>query len=359
MRRHAGMALAAGIAMGALAAAPVLAQQAAQGLPVEAVTVSAAPLQRTVQVVGSLTAGESVMIRPEVAGRVARLTFEEGQPVAAGDVLVRLDDSEERARLASAEAQLALSQANHKRSQALAKRDNVSQASLEEAYARMKIDEAAVAVARTAIDKTLVRAPFAGVVGLRRVSPGAYVQAGQDIVNLESLHPLKVDFRVPELFSGDLRRGQAVRLSVDAMPGQSFDGEVLAVDPQVDVAGRSVMLRARVPNPEGTLRPGMFARVTLVLEVTADALMIPEQALVPRGQMQMVVKVVDGTAKYVPVEIGHRAAGMVQVTKGLAPGDTVVTAGQMKLAPDAAVTVLPPPAPAPAPGGQPPAKPQG
>lgn len=343
MRRHAGIALAAGLVMSA-AGSPALAQQP-QGLPVEAVTVQAQPLQRTLQVVGSLTAGESVMIRPEVAGRIAALPFEEGQPVKAGDVLVRLDDSEERARLASAEAQLSLSQANHKRAQTLAKRDNVSQAALEEAFARMKIDEAALAVARTALDKSVVRAPFAGSVGLRRVSPGAYVQAGQDIVNLESLNPLKVDFRVPELFSGDLRRGQAVRLSVDAMPGRSFDGEVLAVDPQVDVAGRSVLLRARVPNPDGTLRPGMFARVTLVLEVAPEALMVPEQALVPRGQTQMVVKVVDGKATYVPVKIGHRAAGMVQVTEGLTAGETVVTAGQMKLRPDAPVTVLPPPAP--------------
>jgi membrane fusion protein (multidrug efflux system) len=333
------LVVAAALAMAA-AGAPAWGQQG-QGLPVEAVTVEAQPLQRTLQVVGSLTSGESVMIRPEVAGRIARLSFEEGQPVEAGAVLVRLDDSEERARLASAEAQLALSGANYKRSQTLAKRDNLSQAALDEAFARMKIDEAAVAVARTAVDKTQVRAPFAGSIGLRRVSPGAYVQAGADIVNLESLHPLKADFRVPELFSADLKRGQPVRLSVDAVPGRSFDGEVMAVDPQVDVAGRSMLLRARVPNPDGTLRPGMFARVTLVLEVNPSALLVPEQALVPRGQTQMVVKVVDGKATYIPVEVGHRADGMVEVTKGLAAGDTVVTAGQMKLRPDQPVTVLP------------------
>ncbi len=349
--RHGLVVVAAALLM-AVAAAPVVAQQGApQGLPVEAVTVEAQPLQRTLQAVGTLTAGESVMIRPEVPGRIERLTFEEGMPVEAGAIVVRMDDSEQRARMASAEAQLALSQANYRRSQTLAKRDNVSQAALEEAFARMRIDEAAVAVARTAVEKAQVRAPFSGVVGLRKVSPGAYVQAGQDIVNLESLHPLKADFRVPEMFSSDLRRGQPIRLNVDAMPGTEFEGEVIAVDPQVDVAGRSVMLRARVPNTDGTLRPGMFARVTLVLEVNPTALMVPEQALVPRGQTQMVVKVVDGKATYVPVQIGHRAKGMVEITEGVAEGDVIVTAGQMKLRPDQPVTVLPSQAPAEKPQG--------
>lgn len=339
MGRQAGFALAVGLGLAVLAG-PAHAQQS-QGLPVEAVTVEPSSLQRSLQVVGSLTSGESVMIRPEVAGRIASLSFEEGAPVEAGAVLVRLDDSEQRARVASAEAQVALSKANYTRAQTLAQRDNVSRAALEEALAKMRIDEAAVAVARTALDKTVVRAPFSGIVGLRKVSPGAYVQAGQDIVNLESVDPLKVDFRVPEAFSAVLRKGQSVRLSVDAVPGTEFEGEVLAVDPQVDVAGRSVLLRARVPNADGTLRPGMFARVSLVLEVNPQALMVPEQALVPRGQAQLVVKVVDGKAQYVPVRIGHRSDGMVEIIDGVAPGDTVVTAGQMKLRPDQPVTVLP------------------
>lgn len=310
-------------------------------MPVEAVAVEGRPLQRTIEAVGSLRSGESVMIRPEVAGRIAVIAFEEGQPVEAGAVLVRLDDTAEQARLASARAQLALSQANHRRAQELAKRNNVSQAALEEAFSRMQVDQAAVAVAQAALDKTLIRAPFTGVVGLRQVSVGAYVQAGHDIVNLESLHPLKVDFKVPELFATKLKKGQTVNIRVDAVPGRTFEGTVTAVDPQVDVAGRAIVLRASVSNPERLLRPGMFARVTLVLETKPSAITVPEQALVPRGKQQMVVKVVDGKAEYVPVEIGQREAGRVEITKGVGAGDVVVTAGQLKLRPGQPVQVLP------------------
>jgi membrane fusion protein (multidrug efflux system) len=332
----------------ATAAAPVaaLAQDAEKGggpppLPVEAATVKEAPLVRSIQAVGSLRSGESVVIRPEVAGRIAEIAFEEGTEVAAGQLLVRLDAAAEKARLASAEAQLALSRANHKRALELSRRNNVSQAALEEAASRMSVDQAAVALARTAVDKSEIVAPFAGVVGLRQVSVGAYVAPGQDLVNLESLHPLKVDFRAPEIFATQLHPGQTVQISVDAVPGETFAGEVIAIDPRVDINGRAMMLRASVPNPDHTLRPGMFARVVLILEEKPDALMLPEQALVPQGRQQMVIRVEDGKAAYVPVRIGQRQGSEVEIVDGLSVGDTVVTAGQVKLHPGQPVMVLP------------------
>ncbi len=312
-------------------------------MPVEAATVQPTPLTRTVQAVGSLRSGESVMIRPEVAGRVAEIAFDEGAPVEEGQVLVRLDAAAERARVASAEAQLALTRANYARAQELARKNNVSQAALEEAASHMRVDQAAVAVARTALDKTEIKAPFAGVVGLRQVSVGAYVAPGQDLVNLESMHPLKVDFRVPEVFATQLRPGQTVEIIVDALPGKTVDGEVSAIDPRVDVNGRSVMLRALVPNEDRGLKPGMFARVTLVLEEKPDALMVPEQALVPKGKTQLVVRVEDGKAAYTPVRTGQRQDGLVEIVDGLGAGDQIVTAGQIKLQPGQPVMVLPPP----------------
>lgn len=315
----------------------------APAMPVEAATVEAMPLTRSVQAVGSLRSGESVMIRPEVAGRVAEIAFQEGGAVDDGAVLVRLDDAAEKARVASAEAQLALSTANHARARELARKNNISQAALEEAASRMRVDQAALAVARTALDKTVIKAPFSGQLGLRQVSIGAYVAPGQDLVNLESLHPLKVDFRVPEVFATDLHPGQEVEISVDAMAGQGFAGTVTAIDPRVDVNGRSVMLRAEIPNEDRSLKPGMFARVRLVLEEKPDALMIPEQALVPRGQEQLVVRIEDGKAVYVPVRIGQRSKGMVEIVDGVSPGDTVVTAGQVKLQPGQPVQILPGP----------------
>jgi len=331
----------------ALPAGPAMAQGAGDGapppMPVEAATVTPTPLTRTVQAVGSLRSGESVMIRPEVAGRVAEIGFDEGGAVEAGQVLVRLDAAAEQARVASAEAQLALSRANYVRAQELARKNNVSQAALEEAASRMRVDQAAVAVARTALEKMEIEAPFAGVVGLRQVSVGAYVAPGQDLVNLESLHPLKVDFRVPEVFAAQLSPGQTVEIDVDALPGEPVRGEVSAIDPRVDVNGRSLMLRAVVPNPDASLKPGMFARVTLVLEEKPDALMVPEQALVPKGKAQLVVRIEDGKATYTPVRIGQRQDGLVEIVDGVKAGDQVVTAGQIKLQPGKPVQVMPPP----------------
>lgn len=350
MRRHVvAIAICLPVGLGLLLQdSPALAQAGGGSggpppMPVETAVVEAGPLVRTVQAVGSLRSGESVMIRPEVAGRVEDIAFQEGGSVEAGQVLVRLDAAAEEARVASAEAQLALTRANYARAQELARRNNVSQAALEEAASRMRVDQAALAVARTALAKTEIKAPFAGQLGLRQVSVGAYVGPGQDLVNLESLHPLKVDFRVPEVFAGDLRTGQAVEISVDALAGKIVKGTVTAIDPRVDVNGRSVMLRAEVPNEDRGLKPGMFARVRLVLEEKPDALMVPEQAIVPRGKAQLVIRIEDGKGIYVPVRLGQRVRGMVEIVEGLQPGDTVVTAGQLKVRPGQPVRALPAP----------------
>lgn len=312
------------------------------GLPVEAVTVESRPLVRAIRAVGSLRASESVIIRPETDGRIVAFDFTEGQPVAKGAELVRLDASMQKAELAAAEASLALSGANYRRAQELAKRSNVSEAAREEAYARMRIDQASVNLAQAGLAKTVISAPFDGIIGLRQVSVGAYITPGQDIVDLQNIDPIKVDFRVPEAMADQLSVGQPVSVDVDAMPGRSFDGKVFAIDPTVDVNGRSLLMRAELPNTDGLMRPGMFARVALVLENKPDALMVPEQALVPSGKAQMVVKVIDGAAQYLPVRIGQRKDGMVEIVEGLSVGDVVVTAGQLKLRPGAPVMVLPP-----------------
>lgn len=337
------------LAVAVVLAGPAVAQEQGkpQGLPVEAVTVQPRPLDRTILAVGSLRADEAVMVRPEIDGRIAEIAFAEGERVEKGQVLLRLDDSTQKARLAKAEAALALSRSNYQRADQLAQRQNMSQASRDEAYSRLRVDEADLRAVAVELEKTVIKAPFSGVIGLRKVSVGAYVQPGQDVVDLVSLDPIKVDFRVPEVFAGQVTPGQTVDISIDAFPGRTFTGEVYALDPQVDVNGRSMMLRARVANRDGgaigPLRPGMFARITLLLDHRPAALMVPEQALVPRGRTQMVVKVIDGTAQYVPVQIGWRAEGQVEITGGLTAGDVVVTAGQIKLQPGAPVMVLPPP----------------
>jgi len=163
------------------------------------------------------------------------------------------------------------------------------------------------------------------------VSIGDYVKEGQDMVNLESVDPLKVDFRLPEVYLRQVRVGQTLEVSLDALKGRTYEGTVFAINPLVDTAGRAIVIRALVRNADAALRPGMFARVRLLTRDESDALVLPEQALVPQGESQYVFRVVDGKAVFTMVEVGQRREGRVEIVKGVSAGDTVVTAGQLKL----------------------------
>lgn len=317
-------------------------------VPVEAEPVRVARVAEEILAVGSLRSNESVLLRPEVAGRIAEIGFAEGTPVKAGTTLVQLDDSVPRAELAQAEANLALAQANAARAQELFARGAGSAANRDQATAALRTGQAAVDLARARLEKYRLVAPFDGIVGLRRASPGDFVNVGQEIVNLESIDPIKLEFRVPEVALPALRVGQRISVRVDAYPDRSFRGEVYAIDPAADAAGRSIAVRALLPNPEGLLRPGLFARVVLTVREEPEALLVPETAVVPFGGRLLVMKVVDGRAQPVPVTLGLRRDGLVQVTSGLAAGDVVITAGQMKAQPGAAVAVIPPQSAAPA-----------
>jgi membrane fusion protein (multidrug efflux system) len=197
-------------------------------------------------------------------------------------------------------------------------------------------------LAKARLAKTELKAPFAGIVGLRRISAGDYVTPGQDLVNLEDITPLKADFRVAETYLPLVREGQPIKVEVDALPGKSFAGSVYAIDPRIDESGRSIVIRALLPNDEKMLKPGLFARVTLVVEERENAILVPEEALMPQQGGAAVYKVVDGKAEMTPVQTGLRRQGMVEITEGLRQGDVVITAGQMKIQPGAPVTVLPP-----------------
>ena len=181
--------------------------------------------------------------------------------------------------------------------------------------------------------------PFSGTIGLRSVSVGDYVKEGQDLVNLESLDPLKVDFRVPELALSQLRDGQTLQITLDALPDRTYDGRVIAINPLIDANGRAVVIRAQVPNKDGKLRPGMFARVRLFTSGSKDTLVVPEESLFPVGDDKFVYKVVDGKATRQKVEIGARREGRVEILTGLAANDVVVTAGVIKLREGAPVTI--------------------
>lgn len=311
------------------------------GIVVEAVPVTIGAFAREITAVGTLRSAESVIIRPEIAGRIRSVGFDEGGQIAKGQVLVKLDDSVAAADVQEALANLSLSKANAERAVSLASRGAGTQRAQDEAEAKLRVDQARVEQARARLDKTQIIAPFAGTAGLRLISPGAYVQPGQDIVNLEAINPIQVDFRIPEIFLADLREGLKISVTADSYPGRAFPGVVTAIDPAIDAMGRAVLVRARLDNSDSALRPGQFVRLVLTVNETVDAITIPEEAIVPRGQQATVIRIVDGKAQPGPVKTGKRRGGMVEITEGLAPGDVVVTAGQMKLRPDMPVNIAP------------------
>lgn len=312
-----------------------------QGMPVETIEVTVAPLKNELTATGTLYSNESVVITSEIAGKVTEILFHEGQNVTTGQVLLKLDQSILTAERDRAQANFNLSQANIKRAELLLQEQAISERERDEAYAQWRLNDANLRLTEAQLAKTVIRAPFSGMLGLHRISVGEYLQPGEAIVTLDDLDPIKVDFRVPEVFAHQLRTGQKIEMRVDAVPGRAFPGQVYAIDPQIDINGRSVLLRAKAEQQGGPLRPGMFARVTLVLEERPRALMIPEEALIPKGDQQLVFKVVDGKVTPAEVSTGLRTRGQVEVVKGLAAGDIVITAGQIKVRPGMPVTPMP------------------
>ncbi|MEW6246194.1 MAG: efflux RND transporter periplasmic adaptor subunit [Nitrospirota bacterium] len=302
-------------------------------VPVELVPVAVGPVTETATAVGTLEANESVLIRPELPGLVTQISFQEGQAVDQGAVLIELDDAELRAQTAQAAAQERIARSTYERLQRLNRNPStiVPPQQLDEARSALQAAEANTVAFAERLKKTKLRAPFAGTLGLRRVSPGDYVRPGQDLVNLEDLRTLKIDFKVPETFLRALFVGQPVTVETDAYPGETFSGEIYAVDPRVEAVNRALHVRARVPNPDGKLRPGLFARVTVILTRRDDALLIPEEAVVFQGDKSFVYRVIDRVARRTEVTLGARAGTLVHVRSGLDRGDVVVRAGHHKL----------------------------
>ncbi len=320
-------------------------------MPVSAAKVTVADFTPVLPATGSLLSNESVTIAPEIAGRLAEIVETEGQPIARGTVIARLDDRIAQAELQQARARLALAQANVQRASDLAAANAGTVRARDEAAADLRTQEANIAVAQARLERSRMVAPFDGVLGLRRVSAGDFVNAGQALITLEQIDPIKLEFRVPEVYLPQIQVGQSVAVEVDALRGESFEGRIYAIDPAIDEAGRSLVVRARLPNPKGNLRPGLFARVSVRLPTLAGAIQVPEEALIPRPNGVMVAKIVDGKAAFQPVKIGERRAGKAVVLEGLSPDDTVITAGYQKIGPGMPVMVLPPPNAAPnAPG---------
>jgi membrane fusion protein (multidrug efflux system) len=302
-------------------------------LPVEAVTLKAQKIDAGIQTVGSLRADESVGIRPEVAGRIVRIHFTEGEQVRAGQPLFTLDSSIARATLNEAVANLENSKRTVERSGRMVEQKLIAQSDYDRAQATYGVDKARVESARTMLSKMTLSAPFSGQVGLRNVSVGEIVSplVQKDLVTLVRLDPIEVDFSVPESALAQLKNGQKIQVTVDAFPTEVFDGQVVAIDPVIDLNSRSARLRAQVANRDGRLRPGQFAKLQLETGGNqTDSVLVPEQALMQDGSQRFVWTIVDGKAKKAIVRTGLRVPGAFQVVEGLKAGDQVITAGQTK-----------------------------
>jgi membrane fusion protein (multidrug efflux system) len=302
------------------------------GMPVSVVTAEARDelVTREVQAIGTAVANESVEITSKVSNLVTAVRFRDGQSVARGQVLVELDGAQARAELAVAEAALADSASQLARSSELRATRVISDAQYEQLEAAQKGDEARVAAARARVADTVIRAPFAGRVGLRRVSVGSLVSPGAVITTLDDTSVMKVDFSVPENLLGGLREGLPVTARSTAFPEREFSGKVLSLDSRVDPTTRSVIVRATVQNAGGLLKPGMFLNVALAKE-ERNVLLIPEEALVPEQSRQYVFVVRGDKVERREVQIGRRDPGSVEIAAGLAAGDRVIIEGTQKV----------------------------
>lgn len=320
------------------ASAPAGAASGAQRAPaVEVARAETLRLTDDAQAVGSLRSRQNVVMRPEVSGRVTQLNFSDGQRVRKGQLLVQLDDQLPLAQVKQAEAELSIARANHKRNQELVAQNFIAQRAVDESAANLQVADAKLALAQATAARLRIVAPFDGIAGIRSVNVGDYLKDGADIVNIEDLEAIYVDFRLPERFQTKLRTGQKAVIDIDALPGRRYSALVQAIDPLVDANGRSIGVRGCIDNRHLQLRPGMFARVTTVFGVRENAIVIPEEALVPQGGRQFVWKLEDGAekgsrvARRVDVKLGIRRPGRVEVLEGLQVGDVVVTAGHQRV----------------------------
>lgn len=304
--------------------------------PVEVGLVQALRVSDDVQTVGSLRSRRGVMLRPEAAGRIVQINFADGQRVKGGQLLVQLDDTLQRAQLQQAEAQATIARTNLQRSRELLAQGFVSQSAVDQNDAALQVAQAQVALARAQLARMKVLAPFDATAGIRLVNLGDYLKDGADIVNLEDLSSMRVDFRLPERYVAQVKVGQAVEIAIDALPGRAFTGSVVALDALVDADGRSLLIRAQIDNAGTVLRPGMFARPRIVFAVRTGALMVPEEALLPQGSRQYVYRIeADGKggeqARRIEARLGLRQPGKVELLAGVQPGDRVVIAGHDRL----------------------------
>lgn len=301
-------------------------------------------VQESLSLVGSVTANEQIEVRAESEGFVETIRFNEGQEVEKGAVLVTLDETRLQAALEEAEASLKLSRQTYDRNKELLGARLVSQQEFDQSASRLAADEALVAGRRRQLKEAIVTAPFKGMLGSRQISPGQLVTRSMTLTWLVDLDPVKVEFNVPERFLSQVQNGQEIEVGVAAWPGQAFRGKVFFVAPSVDPVSRTILVKAEIPNQDRRLKPGMFANLDLTLQIRDNAVVIPEAGLsqILDGDRAMVMVVgASNVVSMLPVKVGVRLPGRVEVREGLSGGEKVIVEGLQKIAPGMPVQLAP------------------
>jgi membrane fusion protein (multidrug efflux system) len=309
-----------------------------KGLQVDGIVVTTSNFTNDLEVTGTIEANESVSLRSEVSGLVTSINFKEGTTVSKGTLLVKINDRDIQAQLQEALTRQKLSGTNENRSKQLLEKGAISQEEYDTSLADLQSLSSQTSLIRAQLAKTAIYAPFSGRIGLRSISVGEYLTPATMIANLSSVNPLKISFSVPERYVGQIKLGSAVSFTTDGYT-KSFTGKVFAIEPGINTQTRTLQIKALVPNENNELLPGSFAKIKLALSTAKDAILIPNEAIIPvlKGKTVFISK--NGKAQQVPVESGTRTADRIVITSGLKVGDTVLTTGAMAVKPDAAVKV--------------------
>ncbi len=314
------------------------------GFAVNVRTVIAArqPIEERVSLVATVAANESVDVKSEIEGTVAQVNFDEGQPVTEGQLLVKLDTRKLEASVANAEASFDLAKTNRERAEAMLENRTISRQEFDQSVANFESGRAMLDLVKQQLKDASIHAPFSGIAGARHVSPGQVIGKEMVLTTLVDVEPVKLEFRAPERLIGELRRGQTIAFRVAAYPGEEFHGEVFFIDPQVEIDTRTVLVKALEPNADGKLHPGMFGNLDLILHVNPDAVVVPESAVVSDGDHTYVFLAdASNVTQQVEVQLGTRLAGLVEVTRGLQGGETVIVEGIQKVQPGVPVVAQP------------------
>jgi membrane fusion protein (multidrug efflux system) len=299
--------------------------------PVDVAVATADTVTEYIRATGQIAAEQQIDLRPEVEGRIVEILAREGSEVQQGTPLYKIDDAQLKAQVARLEAERDLAQQELQRTRDLIERNASSTADLQRAEANARSAQAQLDLQVIRLERTVVRAPFSGVVGTRLVSLGDYVTSQTRLTTLQSVDPQRASFAVPERHAQRLALGQQISFAVAAIPGRTFTGTVDFVDPVVELSARAITVKARVPNRSRVLRPGMFIEVQLATDVRPNAVVIPEQATLPIASQDFVWVVVDGKATRRRVMLGVREPGIVEIRDGVAAGEMVVIGGAERL----------------------------